>query len=310
MREKNILVVGAVYVDTIYADLPQVPEIGKEVYGNEFIITIGAMGITAIGIVKLGVNVELLSTVGDDLQGHFIKNKLREEGIKTDNLISLKGKSTSNSTAMVYNGDRGFISYKGAELTVSELIKNRIHTNNFDLSSYHCIHMPMGADSDLPKTLKLIKDNNITTSVVTGWNGAVEYAKKKKDFEGILKNSDYFFCNELEARTLTGFEDSIKAINHLAELTCPIVTFGPEGAMTIDQENKIIKAEAIEIDFVDPTGAGDSLIAGFLSGMSKNYSRKKSLQLGTICGSLSTRAVGGPTVFPDFTEAKKYLTEE
>ena len=310
MKEKNILVVGPIFVDSIYAGLPQAPEIGKEVYGQEFVITIGGIGITAIGLKRLGSNVEILTVVGDDFQGDFLKKRLQAEGIKTNNVLTLKGKSTSNSTAMVYNGDRGFISYKGAELKISQLLENRLHSKNFDLTNYDHLHMSMGGDDNLLKTLKVIKENNITTSLVTGWDGAVEYADKKEEFKKLLKYTDYFFCNQLEARTLTGFDDTIKALNQLAELACPIITLGSEGAMTIDEKKMIVKAAALEVNFVDPTGAGDSLSAGFLSGLSRNWSRKRSLQLGTICGSLSTRALGGATVFPEFIEAKAYLTEE
>ena len=79
MKEKNILVVGPIFVDSIYAGLPQAPEIGKEVYGQEFVITIGGIGITAIGLKRLGSNVEILTVVGDDFQGDFLKKRLQAE---------------------------------------------------------------------------------------------------------------------------------------------------------------------------------------------------------------------------------------
>lgn len=310
MKEKNILVVGPIYVDSIYTGLPQAPEIGKEVYGQEFVITIGGMGITAIGLKRLGINVEILTVVGDDLQGEFLKDRLKAEGIKTNKVITLKGKPTSNSTAMVFNGDRGFISYQGAELKISQLLKNRLHSKNLALNIYDHLHMSMGGDDNLLKILRGIKQNNITTSLVTGWDGALEYAGKKAEFRKLLKYTDYFFCNQTEARKLTGFADPTKALHQLAESTCPVITLGSEGAITIDEKNMTVKASALEVDFVDPTGAGDSLIAGFLAGLLRNWPRKRSLQLGTICGSLSTRALGGATVFPQFIEAKAYLTEE
>jgi sugar/nucleoside kinase (ribokinase family) len=44
---------------------------------------------------------------------------------------------------------------------------------------------------------------------------------------------------------------------------------------------------------VDTTGAGDSFDAGFISGMLDGLSGEECLARAVLCGSLSTRAVGG-----------------
>jgi sugar/nucleoside kinase (ribokinase family) len=67
--------------------------------------------------------------------------------------------------------------------------------------------------------------------------------------------------------------------------------------------------DAIKTDFVDAVGAGDSFNAGMVYGMLAGWSLHRSLRLGAVCGSLSTRAAGGTAAQATLAEALPYLTE-
>jgi sugar/nucleoside kinase (ribokinase family) len=55
---------------------------------------------------------------------------------------------------------------------------------------------------------------------------------------------------------------------------------------------------------VDSVGAGDSFDAGFLCGRLSGWTVGRSLALGVVCGSLSTRAAGGVRAQPARAEAE------
>lgn len=61
-----------------------------------------------------------------------------------------------------------------------------------------------------------------------------------------------------------------------------LVSMGNEGALLVDEQGKVYKAEPIKIIPVSTVGAGDSMVAGFLSGLEKGY--EYALYLGNLCG--------------------------
>ena len=88
----------------------------------------------------------------------------------------------------------------------------------------------------------------------------------------------------------------------------PIVAtkMGAEGALALSGKN-IVRMSAIEVNVVDTTGAGDSFDSGFLYGYLAGWELKRCLKLGVICGSLSTRAVGGIQAQASLDDALWYL---
>ena len=61
------------------------------------------------------------------------------------------------------------------------------------------------------------------------------------------------------------------------------------------------------VEPVDTTGAGDSFNAGFLRAWLDGGTLLDCLELGAVCGALSTRAVGGVDGQPTFAEATAAL---
>jgi len=101
-----------------------------------------------------------------------------------------------------------------------------------------------------------------------------------------------------------------------------IVTKGSSGAVLFDGQN-LITQESLPVDVVDPVGAGDAFVAGFLSGifeheMSPKYlltleasQRKKvlrqALRMGVICGALTCTRRGDTSAMPNATEVQNHL---
>lgn len=303
----QILVVGPVFMDSIYAELPQMPELGKEVYGKEHALAVGGMAITAIGIARLGWPVSLATAVGTDFFGDILIQTLKREGVGCGYVQPLKGQFTNSTTAIVHGGDRAFVSYSGAELAESKLVGQ---ANLADPDIRH-IHLSLREDPKIGGILQTAKERKITTSLVTGWDGVELYATMPEQLKAFLVKTDLFFCNELEAKHLSGQEDLHRAMEFFSELGChPIISMGAQGAITFDEDGTIIQAIPPEIEFLDPTGAGDSLSAGCMVGRMMGWDWQKTLQLGVVCGSLSTRALGGITAFPkNLSDALSYFPE-
>ena len=118
---------------------------------------------------------------------------------------------------------------------------------------------------------------------------------------------DVFLPNENEAIALSAEATVNQALNTLGRHVGTIaIKRGSLGAMAY-RGGQTAAAEALQVQVVDTIGAGDSFDAGFLYGWLKGWNLEKSLQMGVVCGSLSTRAAGGTAAQPDLAEAMAYL---
>lgn len=92
---------------------------------------------------------------------------------------------------------------------------------------------------------------------------------------------------ELEELFKTSFESEqeiIPAARKLKSLGAVnvLVSMGSEGALLVDEYGKVHRVNAKKITPVSTVGAGDSMVAGFLSGLDKGY--EYALTLGNACG--------------------------
>lgn len=63
-----------------------------------------------------------------------------------------------------------------------------------------------------------------------------------------------------------------------------IVSMAKDGAILLDETDKIHKMKAAQGKVINSVGAGDSMVAGFIAGYSKTSDYAYALKLGTACG--------------------------
>ena len=126
-------------------------------------------------------------------------------------------------------------------------------------------------------------------------------------FDELLSATGILFPNKTEALSITQSNDLNAAAKQLAN-KCKFVAIklGAEGGL-LQTTDELISVKAIPVNVVDTIGAGDAFDAGFLYGFLNRWDLEKSLQLGVICGGLSTQAAGGTTAQPTLDEARAYL---
>ena len=77
--------------------------------------------------------------------------------------------------------------------------------------------------------------------------------------------------------------------------------------MACRADGPIVRVPAMRIEPADTTGAGDSFNAGFLRAWLDGGDLRDSLELGVVCGALSTRAAGGVDGQASLLEARHAL---
>ena len=108
----------------------------------------------------------------------------------------------------------------------------------------------------------------------------------RKDSFGRMIDSggvDILFANQDEALQLTGRSDVESALEELsAKVPTLVITKGPEGAIGIEDGERIEIPAAPVSYVVDTTGAGDLFAAGFLTARCKGASLERCLWTGAI----------------------------
>jgi sugar/nucleoside kinase (ribokinase family) len=110
-------------------------------------------------------------------------------------------------------------------------------------------------------------------------------AGRKEGFGKMIDSGgvDLLFANEDEALQLTGRTDLESALSELkAKVPTLVITRGPNGAIAIEECERISIPAAPVSEVVDTTGAGDLFAAGFLTARCKGASLERCLWTGAI----------------------------
>ena len=104
------------------------------------------------------------------------------------------------------------------------------------------------------------------------------------DFRSLVQEGvDLLFANQDEALQLTGRTDLESSLAELkAKVPTLVITRGPEGAIAIEDGQRISIPAAPVNEVVDTTGAGDLFAAGFLTARCKGASLERCLWTGAI----------------------------
>lgn len=109
--------------------------------------------------------------------------------------------------------------------------------------------------------------------------------RHRDGFNGLIDSGkiDILFANEVEIKSLTQIDDFDAAVERVAaRLPLLVVTRGENGAIAVENGQRMqVAAEPVD-KVVDTTGAGDLFAAGFLAGVSQGRALEDSLHMGAI----------------------------
>ena len=301
----RVLVVGELNPDLVLAALTSVPEAGREVVAREFAFRLGSSSaICASGLAKLGNDVAFLGTAGDDAFGRFCVQQLAAAGVDVS-LVRTDPSLQTGLTVSITARDRALVTHPGAmedlradDVTDSVLARFR----HLHVSAYF---LQRGLKPGLPSLFRRARALGLTTSFDPGHDPYDEWGDEIRD---VFRDTSVLFLNEIEMELTTGSGDIEQGLGQLTtESTLVVVKLGARGAAAVDASGVIERVPAMEVDVVDTTGAGDSFNAGFLHGWLRDSRLAEALRCGVVCGSLSTRGLGGCEAQPDSIQLQEHL---
>lgn len=289
----KVVSVGVHILDVLGRHVSEVPKGQGIALLDEIRITAaGTAAGTAVDLSKLGCRVVAVGAIGHDEMGNILIGILSRHGVDTHAIRRKEGVQTSGSILPIRpNGERPGLHCMGANaaLTFEDIDlgvlegAQFVHVGGFFL-------MPK-FDPDTAKLLRLAKEAGATTTVdVLGMEreGMADLILPCMPFV------DFFMPNEEEARMITGLADPDEMcrvfINAGAKNVC--LKMGARGSLVVTASGDRFRSPAFKVDVVDTTGCGDAWSAGFITGLSLNFSLDKAAQLGSACGSLVASGLG------------------
>jgi sugar/nucleoside kinase (ribokinase family) len=299
MPAPDVLVIGDANPDLLLTG-NAVPEFGQAetLVDSADLVLGGSAAIVACGLARLGVATALAATVGDDLYGGFVRDALVERGVDVRWLRTDPDVPTGLSVVLSV-GDRAILTHPGTiAATGPEVVPEEAlaHVRHVHSASYFL--QPLLAPH-LPDVLARARAAGATTSVDTNFDPARTW----QGVEPLLRQADVLMPNATELRALAGREDLDEAARIVLGLGCRVaLKNGAEGGVLWESDGSLVRVPAPPVSPVDTTGAGDSFDAGFISGLVEGLSGEECLTRAVLCGSLSTRAIGGTAGQPTVAE--------
>jgi len=232
---------------------------------------------TLVGLSRLGGRSAFLCKIGNDELGEIFTDHLARN--KVESFARLGDAPTGRVlSAVTPDAQRTMFTYLGAS---AELSPTDTSDSIFQdaqvlyLEGYLAYNAPL-----LRAAASQAKAHGLQVVLDFGSFGVVNDCRSLLD--ELLESGliDVIIANEDEAKAFTTIEEELAA-THLAKIAkVAVVKLGKRGAL-IAQGEEIVKVEAVPVDAVDTTGAGDLWAAGFLFGYLNGWSLEK-------CGKLAS----------------------
>src|SRR5919112_1833038 len=236
----------------------------------------GSMTIFALALARLGSRVGLLSRIGDDDLGRWMRERVEDAGIDTGGTATVAGQLTPLALASVdAMGNKSFSYYRfagisdplatlrAADVDDTALLRARV----FDFGEASLRSPVMRTETLLLAQrardlgLAVCYTPNYRASAWSG--GAVQAADVQRQ---ALALADVVLMNAEESELLSGCSGSSAAAHRIAALgpSVVVITSGSEGAI-VAMDGTLTSVPAVPVDVVFDIGAGDSFHAGFLA---------------------------------------------
>ena len=267
-------------------------DFGETNRASSEVISFGGKGINVSKVLKnLGVESVALGFcagfTGDALLAH-----LEEYGIKHDFVSLSNGNTRINVKLHDENGIETEINAAGPCVLQEEMqilfekMKSTVADGDTVVLSGSA---PKGADANLyAEIMKLFGNKKVRFAVdATG-----ELLTNTLPLKPFLIKPNRAELGAIAGKKLETTDEIIDAAKklHRAGAENVLVSMGKDGAILVDASENVLKADAHNVVSIGTVGAGDSMVAGFLAGISEGAAH--ALALGNACGG-ATASIDG-----------------
>lgn len=269
----------------------------------------GSSGNTIAAMAKLGVASGFLGKLGDDEQGAFYQRRFAEAGADVSRFKrDVNGRTGLCLSLVTPDSERTMRTYLGA---AAAIVPEDISLEDFagythaHIEGYMLFNEPVAS-----KILRLAKEAGLVVSMDLA-SFEVVRAHRQSIPDMAKEYIDILFANEVEAAELCDGDRDPERFLTLTQEWCDIVALklGKDGAI-VSNRGVRSKIDALVVDAVDTTGAGDLWQAGFLYGVLIDASLAQSGAYGAKLGAEVVQVMGAEIPEDRWDAIKAELTVE
>ena len=304
---KNIVVIGSSNTDMV-VKTSHLPAGGETVLGGTFFMNAGGKGANqAVAAARYGNRVVFAAKTGDDLFGKQVLKSLEQDNIVTDYVFV--DKENPSGVALI----------------------------TIDSEAENCIVVAPGANmslspADIDVASEEIRNADVLLMQLESPVETVTYAAKMAAEAGVpvilnpapapaeplskelLKNLYLITPNRSEASRLSGIEvkdmeSAYRAAKVIRDMgpKCVIITLGSDGSL-LDDGAMPMRVEALKVDAVDTTAAGDTYNGVLASVIAEGRSLIEAMREANVAAAISVTRMGAQPAAPtreEINEMKK-----
>jgi ribokinase len=273
----TIAVVGSANVDLV-SRCRDLPRAGETVVGSDLERFAGGKGANqAVATARLGARASLISCVGDDESGRWLRQGLLAAGVAID-LMQCGVRPTG--TAMIAVDERGENLIVVAPGANAELSLEKISVEPFDAVLAQ-LELPLAVIEEAARRAKRFVLNAAPARAVS---------------PELLARCDVVIVNESEAANFD-----------LELMARAVVTLGARGAEYLERGKRVAHCSAPRVEAEDTVGAGDAFCAAFTCRYVAGDTPIDALRYATTAGALATRRRGAQGSLPDDEEVRQWM---
>ena len=254
-----------------------------------------------------GINVSrILKELGHDniawgflggFTGNFVKEELEKVGLKTD-FTPIAADTRINVKIKAQNETE--INGQGPKLTeeeISAFTEKFDHLTSDDVVIFAGSLVPSLNDDFYFDLIKIIRSKGAQFVIDT----TGESLRKTLVEKPLVVKPNNHELADLFGVEFNGIDDIVKYGRKLLDMGAQnvLISMGKDGALLVTENDEVFASSVAKGEVVNSVGAGDSMVAGFISGYLKSQNYEDALRLGA--------ASGGATAFSSDLAIREFI---
>ena len=286
----------------------------------------------AIGAARLGLKAGLITGVGDEQLGHFIREQLQREGVSLAGVKVDPVRLTALAILSVED-DRTFplLFYRencaDMGLTEADIDEDFIRSAGAIVVTGTHFSQP-GPEAALKKAIRIARaagrkvafDIDYRPNLwglaghAAGENRYIRSGRVSEHLQEVLADCDLIVGTEEEIHIAAGEEDDLAALRKIRSLSAATIVLkrGPMGCVVFPGEipanlEEGIVGRGFPIEVFNVLGAGDAFMGGFLRGWLRGESSETCATWANACGAFAVSRLLCSPEYPTFVELETFL---
>lgn len=285
----TIFNLGSINADHVYR-APHLPGPGETLAVTSLQTGLGGKGANmSVAAARAGSHVAHIGAIGSD--GLWARNRLLEYGVDTRHIVELDVPTGHAIINVDDAGENAITLFAGANQAISEdMVANVLSAGNA---------------GDILVTQNETNAQAVAAEIGSKLGFRVCYAAAPFDanaVKAVLPYLDFLILNAVEAQQL---EKALGMPIEELDVADIIITLGSDGARWIG-DGTDQHFDAIAVEPVDTTGAGDTFTGYVLAGLDRGLTMGQSISLAMRAAALMVTRMGTADVIPDLKEVEEF----